>query len=58
MSLCITLSKSQAVYLNLGMKLTAVHRGITFCQSTWMEPYIKRNTELRKSATNSFETDF
>ena len=53
MSLCITLSKSQAVYLNLGMKLTAVHRGIT-----WMEPYIKRNTELRKSATNSFETDF
>lgn len=40
------------------MKLTAVHRGIKFKQSTWMSPYIKKNTELKKSATNSFEKDF
>ena len=44
--------------LELGMKLTAVDRGITFKQSTWMEPYIRKNTDLRKCAANSFEKDF
>ena len=39
-------------YLSLGMKLTAVHRGKTFYQSPWMQPYISKNTELRKSAAN------
>ena len=42
----------------MGMKITAVHRGISFKQSPWMEPYIKKNTELRKCAANSFEKDF
>ncbi|CAH3018844.1 unnamed protein product [Porites evermanni] len=45
-------------YLEMGMKLTAVHRGISFYQSSWMEPYIRKNTELRKTAANSFEKDF
>ena len=45
-------------YLELGMRITAVHRGISFYQSPWMEPYIRKNTELRKTATNSFEKDF
>ena len=45
-------------YLELGMRITAVHRGISFYQSSWMEPYIRKNTELRKTATNSFEKDF
>ena len=45
-------------YLEMGMKLTAVHKGISFNQSPWMEPYIRKNTELRKKATNSFEKDF
>ena len=45
-------------YLELGMKITAVHRGISFYQSPWMEPYIRKNTELRKTAANSFEKDF
>ena len=44
--------------LELGMKITAVHKGISFYQSPWMEPYIRKNTELRKTATNSFEKDF
>ena len=35
-----------------------VHRGIKFYQSPWMEPYIRKNTELRKLATSSFEKDF
>ena len=45
-------------YLEMGMRITAVHRGISFYQSPWMEPYIRKNTELRKTATNSFEKDF
>ncbi|CAH3027681.1 unnamed protein product [Porites evermanni] len=45
-------------YLEMGMRLTAVHRGISFYQSSWMEPYIRKNTELRKTAANSFEKDF
>ena len=42
----------------MGMRITAVHRGISFYQSSWMEPYIRKNTELRKAATSSFEKDF
>ena len=45
-------------YLEMGLKITAVHRGIMFRQSSWMEPYIRKNTELRKTAANSFEKDF
>ena len=45
-------------YLEMGIRLTAVHRGISFYQSSWMEPYIRKNTELRKTAANSFEKDF
>ena len=44
-------------YLELGMKLTAVHSGISFFQSSWMEPYIRKNTELRKQATNNSDKD-
>ena len=44
--------------LEMGLVITAVHRGISFDQSPWMEPYIKKNTELRKTAANSFEKDF
>ena len=44
--------------LELGLRITAVHRGISFEQSPWMEPYIRKNTELRKTAANSFEKDF
>ena len=40
------------------MKLKRVHRGISFYQLRWMEPYIQKNTELRKQSTKSFEKDF
>ena len=40
------------------MILKKVHRGIKFYQSPWMEPYIRKNTDLRKSASSSFEKDF
>ena len=43
------------LYLSLGMKLTKVHRVLEFKQNTWMEPYIRMNTELCKKATSDFE---
>ena len=46
------------MYLEMGMRLTAVHRGISLYQSPWMKPYIYKNTELRKTTANSFEKDF
>ena len=45
------------LYLQLGLKLTNIHRVIEFNQSPWMEPYIRMNTELRKKATSDFEKD-
>lgn len=40
------------------MRLTALHRGILLYQFPWMASYISKNTELRKTAANSFEKDF
>ena len=45
-------------YLKQGKILKKVHRGIKFYQSKWMEPYIRKNTDLRKLAKNAFEKDF
>ena len=45
-------------YLEMGMKITAVHRGISFYQSSWMEPYIRKNTELRQKAENNSDKDY
>ena len=44
--------------LEMGLRITKVHRGLIFNQSSWMAPYINKNTELRKTAANSFEKDF
>ena len=37
------------------MKLTEIHRTLTFKQSNWMKKYIDFNTEKRTNAANSFE---
>ena len=50
--------KNLKQYLQEGMILKKVHRGIKFYQSPWMEPYIRKNTDLRKLANNAFEKDF
>ena len=46
------------LYLQLGLKLTKVHKVLEFQQSPWMQPYIQKNTELRKLAKNDFQKDF
>ena len=55
---CVVHYKNLKQYLKEGMILKKVHQGIKFRQSSWMEPYIRKNTDLRKLATSSFEKDF
>ena len=53
--------KSLKQYTEMGMVLKKVHRGIKFYQSCWMEPYIRKNTNLRieaYKAKNKFEEEF
>ena len=50
--------KHLKVYESLGLKVTKIHRGITFEESAWLKPYIDLNTNLRAKATNDFEKDF
>ena len=44
--------------LDMGLKVTRIHRGIKFVESEWMKSYIDKNTNLRAKAKNNFEKDF
>ena len=44
-------------YLEHGAVLKKVHRVLTFQQSSWIEPFITRNAELRSTAVDEFERD-
>ena len=50
--------KNLKQYLNLGLRLTHIYRGIKFEESEWLKPYIDMNTKLRTKANNNFEKDF
>ena len=46
------------LYLNLGLKLKHIYRGIKFREEPWMKSYIELNTDLRTKGKNDFEKDF
>ena len=46
------------LYLELGLKLKKIHRGIRFREEPWMKSYIELNTDLRTKGKNDFEKDF
>ena len=50
--------KTLMQYLNLGMELKKIHRGIRFTECNFLKPYIDINTKLRIEAKNNFEKDF
>ena len=50
--------KTLMQYLNLGMELKKIHRGIKFIECDFLKPYIDMNTNLRTKAKNNFEKDF
>ena len=46
------------LYLELGLKVKKIHRGIKFREEPWMRSYIELNTRLRANGKNDFEKDF
>ena len=50
--------KTLMQYLNLGMELKKIHRGIKFVEDDFLKPYIDMNTNLRAQAKNNFDKDF
>jgi len=45
-------------YLEMGMNLTTIRRGISLAEDAWLKPYIELNTKLRTEASSEFEKDF
>ena len=54
----VTHIKNLKFYLNEGMVITKIRRGIKFYQSPWMREYIQINTLRRIGSRSKFEKDF
>ena len=50
--------KNLKQYLDLGLKLIKIHRGVKFNEKAWLKAYIQLNTNLRTKGTTEFEKDF
>lgn len=46
------------LYLSLGLRLTNIHRVLSFNQKPWLAEYINFNTTKRAQCKNDFEKDF
>jgi hypothetical protein len=46
------------LYIELGVKVTKIHRVLQFKQADYMKSYIMKNTNERAQAKNDFEKDF
>lgn len=49
--------KNLKLYLNLGMKLSKIHRVLSFTQKNFIEPFIQICTNARQKALTTFEQD-
>ncbi len=50
--------KNLQFYVEEGLIISKIHRGVIFHQSSWMADYIKANTDKRIAAQSKFERDF
>jgi len=53
----VTHFKNLKLYLQLGMKITKIHRVLHFKQTAFIAPFIKKCTLLRQKSTTKFEQD-
>ena len=51
-------ARNLKLYTNLGLKVTKVHKALSFDQSPWLDKYIAFNTKMRSAAKNDFEKNF